>query len=519
MNKNDLIKKNSPSYLDLRLKKVLKATEEKQEKEKKLLESIASSLGPEAKAKLQAIEEEQQNKLKEKEEKKERERKLLESLNVYLSSLIIDNPDKVEIIEQEIIEAVAEIPVEIITEELPLVAQTPSIAVAANPVIIPPTPEAIPVGFRKELDIVKKTIQDLHKLIARQSSLLAGASHGGGEVNLRYLDDIDRSTIVQGHFLTYDNSSKKFIFSQIAEGNVDLSHIGQDLTPGANGAHNIGSTTDYWANLYIDNINVVGGINANGSVGTNGQVLTSNGSVVYWNDPAVIPDLLHITSNIIPNTDNSYSLGNTSNRWSSIHVGPGTVFIQDQSNSSLNAALTVNNGILQINGANQLQVGQLKFVNNTIESANGNVDIQIGLTSSSANLVFNRNTVLASGKTLTFGDNTTQNTAYLPNIRTPRIISGTPNTVTIDFSTDTTIHFHTNAGTVTANLINFTAGKQVDVIIYNNIGGTQQYNHGLSTSNRAVGGSSFFLCSHPTMWVTYICEDNTETNCFVKASV
>ena len=230
-------------------------------------------------------------------------------------------------------------------------------------------------------------------------------------------------------------------------------------------------------------------------------------------------DLSAVNTNIIPVTDNVYSLGNTTNKWSSIHVGPGTIYIEDQSNSVLNAALTVNNGVLQINGANQLQVGQLKFVNNTIVSATSNVDIQIGQTTDTANLVIGRNTVVANGKSITFGDNTTQNTAYIPNINTPRIISGIANTITIDFSTDTTIHLHTNAGTVTANLINFTAGKQVDVIVYNNIGGTQQYNHGLSTSNRAVGGSSFFLCSHPTMWVTYICGDNTETNCFVKAAV
>ena len=115
-------------------------------------------------------------------------------------------------------------------------------------------------------------------------------------------------------------------------------------------------------------------------------------------------DLSAVNTNIIPVTDNAYSLGNTSNRWSSIHVGPGTVYIQDQSNSALNAALTVNNGVLQINGTDQLQVGQLKFVNNTIESATGGVDIQIGLTGSTADLVLNRNTVVANDKTLTVGN-------------------------------------------------------------------------------------------------------------------
>ena len=122
--------------------------------------------------------------------------------------------------------------------------------------------------------------------------------------------------------------------------------------------------------------------------------------------------------------------------------------------------------------------------------------------------------VLGLGYTTTATVNT-----LIANSTTPRIISGITTAFTIDFSTDTTIHLHTNAATVTATLTNYTAGKQVNVIVYNNIGGTQQYNHGLSTSNNAVGGTSFYLCSHPTMWVTYICVDNTAGSCFVKASV
>ena len=228
--------------------------------------------------------------------------------------------------------------------------------------------------------------------------------------------------------------------------------------------------------------------------------------------------IIIVDSDIVPLTTSTSRLGTPAKRYKELWLGPGTLYVADETLGD-DLAIGAKDGNFYIKGGAGLQVGQLKFVNNTIQSTTSNVDIQIGLTSETANFVLNRNTILSSGKTLTFSDNTTQNTAYIPNIRTPRIISGIANTVTIDFSTDTTIHLHTNAGTVTANLINFTAGKQVDVIIYNNIGGTQQYNHGLSTGNRAVGGSSFFLCSHPTMWVTYICEDNTETNCFVKASV
>ena len=189
-----------------------------------------------------------------------------------------------------------------------------------------------------------------------------------------------------------------------------------------------GSSIPTHTHIYLENEDPVSNTNpfpVSGSVG-----LTSDGEAVSASNPlpvalgdimganvniytTVTANLLAVNTNIIPVTDNIYTLGNTTYRWESVHIGPGTLYIQDQSNSALNAALTVNNGILQIDGSNQLQVGQLKFVNNTIESVTGNVNIQIGLIGSSANLVLNRDTTLATGKTLTFGDNTTQNTAYV----------------------------------------------------------------------------------------------------------
>ena len=102
---------------------------------------------------------------------------------------------------------------------------------------------------------------------------------------------------------------------------------------------------------------------------------------------------------IIPTADNTFNLGSDLLRWKSVHIGPGTLFIQDQNDAGLNAELTVVDGVLKINGANQLQVGQLKFVDNTIESETGEEDIQIGLLTSPANLVLNRNVVMGEGKT------------------------------------------------------------------------------------------------------------------------
>jgi len=100
-----------------------------------------------------------------------------------------------------------------------------------------------------------------------------------------------------------------------------------------------------------------------------------------------------------------------------------------------------------------------------------------------------------------------------PNVRIANVIS---NTVLIDFSTDNFVHIHTNQATVTANLQNLTAGKVVELFIFNNVGGTQQFNHGVS-STQATGGQSFYLSSHNTMYVKYFCLDGTANNTFVTA--
>ena len=121
-------------------------------------------------------------------------------------------------------------------------------------------------------------------------------------------------------------------------------------------------------------------------------------------------DLLKVRSDILPDTDNRYTLGSFDKRWAGIHVGPGTLYITDITLGT-DAELTVNNGVLKINGANQLQVGQLKFVDNTIESTELGTDIQIGDLDATANLVLNRNIVLGAKKNLIFQDGTRQFTA------------------------------------------------------------------------------------------------------------
>ena len=68
-----------------------------------------------------------------------------------------------------------------------------------------------------------------------------------------------------------------------------------------------------------------------------------------------------LTGDILPTTDNTQSLGSSLLRWNSVHVGPGSLFLQDTNNAGLNAELTVTDGVLLINGANQLEAPTVRL--------------------------------------------------------------------------------------------------------------------------------------------------------------
>ena len=113
-------------------------------------------------------------------------------------------------------------------------------------------------------------------------------------------------------------------------------------------------------NIYIGNtngnltlINSSGGGTGNavpaGSVGSvqlnaGGNLFGASANLTFVNNSLV-------TGNVIPALDNTYFLGNSTNRWANIWLGPGTIYITDTGNVANVAELTVSNGILQVNGA------------------------------------------------------------------------------------------------------------------------------------------------------------------------
>lgn len=68
-----------------------------------------------------------------------------------------------------------------------------------------------PDTVSKDVDDIRAKIKFLEQAIGR----IAATGPGGGEVNLRYLDDVARETISDGRWLKYDGPTKKFVFDEI----------------------------------------------------------------------------------------------------------------------------------------------------------------------------------------------------------------------------------------------------------------------------------------------------------------
>lgn len=88
-------------------------------------------------------------------------------------------------------------------------------------------------------------------------------------------------------------------------------------------------------------------------------------------------DISSIDGDLLPAIDNQYMLGNSDYRWKSLHVGEGTIFINDAVTNDV-VEITISDGVFFIDGIAQAQLPNIKVTN------------------------------------LTFNDNTVQTTAYVP---------------------------------------------------------------------------------------------------------
>jgi len=108
-----------------------------------------------------------------------------------------------------------------------------------------------------------------------------------------------------------------------------------------------------------------------------------------------------------------------------------------------------------------------------------------------------------------------------------RVVSGTGTTtvtaLSVDFLNDSFVHCHSNGSggslTITPINIQYGAGRKIDVLVFNPIGGTLQIITNSVASRNTTYGASFILDSSPSQiaHLSYMCVDGTLDNTFISA--
>lgn len=154
-------------------------------------------------------------------------------------------------------------------------------------------------------------------------------------------------------------------------------------------------------------------------VTTQNQTLANQGTAIQvWateNDtdtPIIVtqfePGRLLVSGDIVPNSTSSiYELGNSTNKWGNLWLGPDSLYIED-SILGTNAELTVADGVLLINGTQRIQIGNMQMTTSGIQKITGATaeDLTIGTTGGGNTFVRNFG--------IKFKDNTIQETAAIP---------------------------------------------------------------------------------------------------------
>jgi hypothetical protein len=114
-------------------------------------------------------------------------------------------------LEVEIVEEVQPIVEEVLVEIAPVIEQPPTVPEIDKYL----TGKSFQQPDPDKVDPNIKAIQDKLKFMEQAIGRIAAHGPGSGEVNLRYLDDIDRPTIYDMRFLRYNATSKKFEFAEV----------------------------------------------------------------------------------------------------------------------------------------------------------------------------------------------------------------------------------------------------------------------------------------------------------------
>jgi len=245
-----------------------------------------------------------------------------------------------------------------------------------------------------------------------------------------------------------------------------------------------------------------------------------------------------INSDIIPALDNTYILGNATNRWKSISIGPGTIFMTDTVLGT-QAGLTVTNGQLLTNNVAAFVTRNLVLIdtatlvpttitvtngtmllNNVLSIRTGNVNFIDSVTGYAATMNVQNNVLTFSNvssvnaNSVIYSDGLTQSNAYIKPTAKVYPTSPTISSLNIDMSTSNAyIHCHCN-GQLNITVSNATPAKTVQVFAYWG-GGGSNYITSSGPQILAANGTNPYFVTKQWCAVTVSSVDTTMSNTFM----
>lgn len=218
-----------------------------------------------------------------------KESKNLEGLNEFFS-LLSSVPEKREVVkeaitEDVIYETIAPIPEQIAPPVIDNTTFVDSVAASISKTVTHESVFELPNAAKpdKDIAIIQKKIQDMQNWLSK----ITMAGPGSGEVNFRWLDDVDRSTIGNtDQILRYNPTSKKFFFGQLSgdQGPIksltfDQNGPGVTAVPGMVTWNKIEDCLDIH---HADGTILQAGLEEHTQVWNNSAVVIPNGAVLYF---------------------------------------------------------------------------------------------------------------------------------------------------------------------------------------------------------------------------------------------
>ena len=141
------------------------------------------------------------------------------------------------------------------------------------------------------------------------------AGHGG---NIHTIGDLD----FLNKIVVDDTNNRWGFYVEVSSAAVEQIRLSDGvLAPVTDSDVDLGTSSLYWKDAYIDSITTTGNVSVGGNLTVTGTT-TFNGGTLTLGDAADDNVVFgaDVNSNIIPNTDNTYDLGSSSQEWKDLYV-------------------------------------------------------------------------------------------------------------------------------------------------------------------------------------------------------